>query len=268
MLWCIRRRRDHGYWRSPCEKSRIRVDAVRPTSLPSTVHLVLLAIFFVSTSDAYTITPPTSNSDWSELTTLITDTFDAPSSSSTSTTADSWNWKWVERPLTWQYNYKHYVQTARKLRGSKYGVFLARTENDDVVGVVEVGVQLDPETQETRPTIGSLAVAATLQQRGIGRALISKCEQVVSQRWKNQCIFAQVCTTNTRALQFFEACGYQLHNNDATPVPVTLQRRRKLETSLHFILSKTVTAQVAGAVVDGQKRGERRTAEGKKQWIW
>ncbi len=77
---------------------------------------------------------------------------------------------------------------------------------DDVVGIVEMGMSLCPSCCEDtsgehdaisdapeielrpQPTIGVLCVKSTHRQKGIGQALVEKCERVAADIWNEESI--------------------------------------------------------------------------------
>ena len=207
-------------------------------------------MLWASVSAAWYVTPPRSNRDWQELAQLVTDTFDAPRSIMKSekalSIADQIKWNLVERPLTKQFNYRQYVETARRMKGKKYSILIAKTDSSDaataqvsadlVVGVVEIGIKYDATVEEKvvddddddddnstgqngtslqgtiaarRPTIGSLCVHPDYQTQGVGRALVNTCEKLIQSQWEEDTIYAEVQLLNANALAFFDACGYQ-----------------------------------------------------------
>lgn len=232
------------------------------------IHCVLLG-----SSKAWFISTPASNKDWEQLAWVVTKSFDAPTSADSVTV--HLQWKLGEQYMTYLHNYRHYVQTARRMKGKKYAVFVAKdeAENGKIVGVCEIGIKADQDdslgetlTWRRRPTIGSLCVHSEYRKQGIGTALISRCERLVRQTWQEESIFAEVQVQNNRAFLCFHSCGYQnllsLENNrqDADePVMVLVQRRRKLEFLPHFLLAKQLNIT--------QQSSANATSTKAKQWI-
>ena len=123
-------------------------------------------------------------------------------------------WNVIEKSLTEEFTFKQYCSTARRMRGEKYCLLVVKEccpneENDqqlgvrdDVVGIVEMGMSLCPSCYEDisggehdaisdapvielrpQPTIGVLCVKSTHRQKGIGQALVEKCERVATDIW-------------------------------------------------------------------------------------
>lgn len=128
-----------------------------------------------------------------------------------------------ERGLTEQYTYNQYVRTARRLQGTKYGVYVAKDDkcynyyrdnfgNDDdsdqVLGMVEVGMTrinidaLDLEQEETPmivPMLGVLCVREDFRRDGVGSALISECESLIRNVWLRRRNNTAPCSSNNSA---------------------------------------------------------------------
>lgn len=229
------------------------------------------------TSNALTITPPTSLQDWKDLSALLCDTFDAPSkdptiSSSSSVTKlsiEELKWNLYERQFTIQDIYKRYTRTARKLKGTKYNLFLAKqdyaTEMDsnmeEIVGVVELGMTLANEVENNPPnskrkaraTIGVLCVKEEYQGQGIGSALVSKCQERAKDVWMEDEIYVEVEPSNKNALAFFHSCGYQ----ETSPIEIknaTVSRRRQMESRPHWVLSQYLINENDFLCKDGEEK--------------
>ena len=224
----------------------------------SCVGLLLLLL-----SDAFdrgrslVISPPSSLRDYRQLAKLIVSTFDDPSknmmrSQSFQSKLDALQWNVLDKSLSEELMFKQYTSTVRRMRGKKYCLLVVKDSHqvrvddshDFVVGVVEMGLSLCPPTTNStgenaaelrpQPTIGVLCVNSTHRQKGIGRALVRKCEQVAADVWNEDSIFVDVDPSNLSALKFFEKCGYnsfQMRN-------AILYRRRKKESKPHFLLKK------------------------------
>lgn len=206
-----------------------------------------------TTSSAIIISPPSSISDYRRLASLIVSTFDdsLPQSSErhpsiTPTKWDQLKWTLYEKSLTEEFTYKQYASTARRMRGKKYCLLVAKEEewepmgkgDCNVVGMVEMGMSVCPSFSATnmidseedehtcksvqhttdnrydhesipQPTIGVVCIKSTHRNQGIGRILIQKCEQIAREVWNERQIFVDVEPDNLNALAFFEKCGYQ-----------------------------------------------------------
>eukprot|EP01083_Nonionella_stella_P087056 242055_1 len=251
--------------------------------LRSTLFLTLAAsLSLISSVSSLLVAPPSSNSDWRDLATLLVNTFDEPSVIKTVEennnnkgflqTLELAQWKFIEKSLTEQFTYNQYAKNAKKLKGTKYGIYLAKEynpgspENDirpfyETVGMVEIGMTLEPSTIESssceeeeegckedenenaaemklrpRATIGVLCVQAASQKSGIGEALLHKCEEVIVNTWDEKDIVVEVEPDNVAALGFFSKQGY-IRNGDEMR-NATVCRKRVMEERPHFILRK------------------------------
>lgn len=242
------------------------------------IQLVLTFTFISLQAWAIVITPPTSASDYQCIASLIVSSFDSPAAASAEVQDDtsiqnrieSLRWNIFGKTLTEDYTYRQYVRTARRMRGKKYCLLVAKEYHDedlengkyDVVGMVEMGMSICPVSSSTadnngstlsyesqsaneepkpQPTIGVLCVKSTHQKQKIGSALIQKCEQIVQEVWKEHSIFVDVEPTNDRALAFFEKCGYKHlvdENGMQQTRETTVFRRRVQEVRLHWMLQK------------------------------
>jgi hypothetical protein len=177
-------------------------------------------------------------------------------------------WNVFEKSLTEELTFKQYCSTTRRMRGKKYCLLVVKEYcrdeesdqqlrvRDDVVGIVEMGMSLCPSCCEDtsgehdaisdapeielrpQPTIGVLCVKSTHRQKGIGQALVEKCERVAADIWNEESIFAN----NQNAFSFFVTCCY-----NSTPVDglgslqmrnTTVSRRRTEESRPHYLLRK------------------------------
>ncbi|KAL3767428.1 hypothetical protein ACHAW5_004821 [Stephanodiscus triporus] len=183
---------------------------------------------------------------------------------------DALRWNVIEKSLTEEYTFKQYIDTVRRLRGKKYCILVAKEcyqdedtnqqlrGRDDVVGIVEMGMSLCPSYYEDRsgengaiatelelrpqPTVGVLCVKSTHRKKGIGQALVERCERLAADVWNDDSIFVDVDPNNKNALSFFVKCGYY-----STPVDglgslqmrnATVSERRKEESRPHYLLRK------------------------------
>ena len=223
---------------------------------------------------AFTISTPSSARDYQELAKLLVDTFDSPPSSSDSeknkskkqslqSKLDALRWITYERSLTYEYTYKQYTSTARKMRDKKYCLLVAKEyvpdgdklHSEEVVGMVEMGISLCEHNDTKKvsdatkysiclrpqPTLGMICVKSSHQEKGIGQALVDKCEQVAREMWDYQSMYVDVEPHNRNALSFFEKCGYDhLFNQSGERLTrdATVVRRRKAESRPHYLFRK------------------------------
>lgn len=220
------------------------------------------------TISALVISPPASYGDYRQLASLLVDTFDDPSLDSiTKSTSlrfkiDVLQWKMYEKSLTEEYTCKKYTTTARKMRGKKYCVLVAKEciqdkdgkqqrVRDDVIGMVEMGMSNCPifssdgssENIQLRPqpTVGVLCVKSSHRNRGIGQALIQKCEHVAANIWNEPYLFVDIEPSNLNSMKLFEKWGFACTVNEFGEVQMrntTVSRRRVERGTPHNLLRK------------------------------
>lgn len=228
---------------------------------------------------ALLIAPPSSLGDYRQLASLLADTFDFPTSDfATKSITNNLQqqlgfkidalWNTFERALTEDYTCQKYTATARRMRGKKYCVLLAKeliqgdNDNqqirvrDEALGMVEMGMSLcpifsndldnlaDPTTpifqqaikteSRPQPTVGVLCVKSSHRKKGIGQALIQKCEQVAADIWNEEFLFVDVEPSNEKTLLLFEKWGYvRVGKRNAA-----VSRRRLEQPRPHYLLRK------------------------------
>lgn len=196
--------------------------------------------------DSLQIVPPSTNDDWRDLASLLVQTFDEPTifketskefpnnSNPIQKQIQLAKWNMMEKSLTEQFTYNNYARTARKMRGKKYAIYIAKEYNTgskennfrafyEVVGMAEIGLTLAPSTVVEdedlgmpttfsalmpRATVGVLCVKPTFQQKGIGQALLDKCEETIVDVWGEKEIIVEVEPGNAAALKFFRKSNY------------------------------------------------------------
>jgi GNAT superfamily N-acetyltransferase len=218
---------------------------------------------------ALIISPPASFGDYRQLASLLVGTFDVPSlDSATNSTSlqfniDALRWNMFEKSLTEEHTLKKYTNTARRMRGKKYCLLIAKEYikdddgnqqmrvGDDVIGMVEMGMSLCPtcsnynRTDNTvlrpQPTVGVLCVKASHRKKGIGQALIQKCEQVAENVWNEELLFVDVEPSNHNTMTLFEKWGYTCIVNETGEAQMrntTVSRRRIERFRPHYLLRK------------------------------
>mmetsp|Transcript_10852 Transcript_10852/g.16446 ORF Transcript_10852/g.16446 Transcript_10852/m.16446 type:complete len:265 (-) Transcript_10852:647-1441(-) len=256
-------------------EKKIRTRTPGINFLASTLLFTLAAALSIASSvSALLVAPPSSNSDWRDLATLLVNTFDEPSvinaveennNKGFLQTLELAQWNLIEKFLTEQFTYNQYVKNAKKMKGTKYGIYLAKEynpgspENDvrpfyETVGMVEIGMTLEPSVESCdedglkeeeiiaemklrpRATIGVLCVQTASQKSGIGEALLHKCEEVIVNTWDEKGIVVEVEPDNVAALGFFSKQGYTRNADEMRNA--TVCRKRVMEERPHFILRK------------------------------
>ena len=201
------------------------------------MSLLRLFLFFLTTATppvarAWYIAPPASKSDWEQLARLLAERNQPRSEESTVAKLqwDLWGRNQAEDSL-----YRRYVRTARQLKGAKYDVLLAK-EWGQVLGVAEMGIgDGGSDEAERRAILGVLCVSPEARRKGIGAALVRRCEEIATQVWQEETLWVEVETTNRQALRFFETSGY-MDTEERSMVAV--QRRQVIEETPHVVLSK------------------------------
>jgi ribosomal protein S18 acetylase RimI-like enzyme len=195
----------------------------------------LVALIVNNVANAWYITPPRHNSEWKEMVQLLVQTFDAPRRNSSS--LDKLRWSLAEQSLTEAYTFRQYTQTAKRMRGKKYSIFVAK-ELGRVIGMAEVGI--NGANSEKRPTIGLICVEEAFRQQGIAADLVKHCEHLVTNVWNETTLYAEVEPTNAAALQFFYSQDFQSVGNYT--VNVNVRRGLAMEERPHLLLSKELPA--------------------------
>lgn len=182
-------------------------------------------------------------------------------------------WNLFEKSMTVEYICNKYTSTARRMQGKKYCVLIAKEciqdndknqqlrVRDDVIGMVEMGMSLcpmfskhgdlDDATNATgsrgsielrpQPTVGVLCVKSSHQKKGIGQALIQKCEQVAANVWNEPYLFVDIEPNNHNTLRLFEKWGYAFKLNETGEAQMrntTVSRRRIERSRPHYLLRK------------------------------
>jgi len=188
-------------------------------------------------SDAFSVIPPRTNQDWTDLSKLLVAVFDEEDNIGNRNERRKlgkklW-WNMFEKPALEEYVYKQYVRTARSMKRRKYSILLAKNiTSGAVVGMAELG--LDAK----RPTVGVLCVASETRHQGVGRKLLESCESVVcSTAWNQTVCYVEVEDSNKAAVDFFSRQGY-VTRDDADTRMVRVRQGRRLELRPHRILSK------------------------------
>ena len=141
--------------------------ATSAAALPAIVVLVLWHIYV--TDALFFITHPTTTKDWQQLAALVVRTFDSPSSEASA--AEKLAWNVVGRTLAEESTYRQYVSTARKMKGTKYEILVAKATWGQVIGLAELGINRD-DSGHRRATVGVLCVDQEYRKQGVGVALL------------------------------------------------------------------------------------------------
>lgn len=175
------------------------------------------------------IAPPRASREWRHMAAIEVQTFD-----------DFGFWEFQERKAAERFVLEQYLKTAERMKGNKYALLVATEASREVVGMVEMGLSLDVTLNTTRTTIGVLCVSPKCQQRGVGLALLKKCQALASSDgWNETTLYVEVEPNNIAALSFFEKNGFVKTNENRT---VTVRRRRTYEERPHLVLSKELAA--------------------------
>jgi GNAT superfamily N-acetyltransferase len=197
----------------------------------------LFLSLLATAANAWHITPPTVNQDWRQLAVLVTQSFNVNTPCTNKKRLARFSWDLIEKRIAEQATYRRFVKTAKRLRGTKYSLFVAKEEGQ-VIGVAEMGIR-DMETK--RVTIGVLCVDKDHRQKGVGSGLIQHCERLAAELWNENDIHAEVEEQNIKALALFNSRGFVQADQR---VIVGVQRGRKLEQIPHVLLSKQLPESV------------------------
>jgi len=195
------------------------------------MRVFLVVLVFIQLSRAWYIAPPRVDKEWKQLASLVVNTFDAPNQDAPLREKLSWNLLENRRNEHW--TYRNYVRTARKMKGNKYAILLAK-EDGRVIGAAELGIHLD-QNKTKRATIGVLCVDRQFRHNGIATALVQRCEHLVANVWHDDCVYAQVEPKNVQALGLFQSCGFVIGDQRQR---VMIRRKGKFESRSHLLLSK------------------------------
>lgn len=177
-------------------------------------------------------------SDWSGLSRLIVDTFDAPDADASALRQA--RWRLFEKDATEMATYQRYVKMAKKMKGLKYSLLLAKEAGEGVVGMVELGLNGGLDGDARRPTIGLICVAQEHRHKGIGEDLVKRCEKIVSEVWNDGMLYAEVEESNERALLFFQSLGFEAKDDET--VMVNLRRGLQIEERPHILMSRELAS--------------------------
>lgn len=230
--------------------ARYRLRLSERTTILRWITLSLIAFIASKTTQALIITTASLPNDYRDVARLVTSAFDAPPETKDSTSIfDKVMWL-VERPKSEQLNWQMYEENSRKMEGKKYSLLLAIEKEGtemSTVGMAELGLGLghDPEDFSAQlrplPTIGVICVDAMTRGRGIGKALVEKCEDIVLQKWNHSAVMVDVEPENRCALSFFQSLGYvnvlDAQGNKAERMQ-TVSRRGVPQEKPHYILTK------------------------------
>lgn len=107
------------------------------------------------------------------------------------------------------------------LNGMKHAMLLAETENEGIVGFLEIGMLPSPipvkkqwEGQEIEerpevPYLGNVAVSSTCRRQGMGSKLVRIAEKV-AEKWQEDGIFVAVESDNASALQMYKKLKFDV----------------------------------------------------------
>ena len=195
--------------------------------------LLTMLVLYLTHASAFFICAPRQPKDWSNLAKLVVETFDTPPQDAT--LAEKARWYLVERRQAERTTYRQYVGMARKMKGSKYDILVAK-EGRQVIGVAEVGIHMLGEEKRKRPTIGVLCVSKDFRHQGVGTALVAKCQNLVADIWKNDTLYAEVEERNIGAVAFFKSLGFGVEDHER--VMVDVRSRLGMEQRPHLLLSR------------------------------
>jgi ribosomal protein S18 acetylase RimI-like enzyme len=207
-----------------------------------------LSLFFScsrTSSALISISAPRSTQDWQQLAALEVHVFDCPPTTTSlgGGLPQLAIWNLFQKERTIRSTYHRHVTTARKFRGTKYAVFCAKNHNNQVIGMVQLGVVVvdaDAMTSHVRrPTVGVMCVDHKYRGQGVGTMLLEHCNHVVWNVWKESKLYCEVEESNEVATKFFTTHGFVPTGHIVT---VKVQRNhRTVEQRPHSLLCKDLT---------------------------
>ena len=229
------------------------------TAVGSTLLVVL--IWHIYNASAWFITPPTTKTDWMQTASLVVNAFDAPTKEASP--VERLAWKAVGRNLAETYTYNQYVSTARKMQGSKYTILLAKSQSGQVIGMAELGMQRSNEG-EHRATIGVLCVDENYHKRGVGNALVCKCQEIVhvtcgrkshyicgsrTKQWRRHCfLWVMRFPKNARHESFGQPSSWRQSAWAATTPPANIQPHGRISLFVSEMHAREDLAQSRAAM--------------------
>jgi ribosomal protein S18 acetylase RimI-like enzyme len=93
-----------------------------------------------------------------------------------------------------------------------YNILVAFRASDDlIVGMCEIDCRLSPKPDKAPPPyICNLAVNKQWRNKGIGKALINVCEDLVVEVWRKEFLYLRVRRNNENAIAFYKQLGYAI----------------------------------------------------------
>ena len=208
--------------------------------------------------DQYAIGLPSSLRDFQQVGSLLVDVFESPSSPTDGLSlAGDTIWSFVGRPVSIRQATNQYVATARRMKGKKYTMAVAKvlkkddgdetaSADGDVVGMAELGIsalpaaaqrfRLDSVGAVSAATVGVWAVSPSARGCGVGRELVLRCESVALS-WGEEYIYAAVEPGNDAAVRLFQYLGYKdFLGGECTPVKI--RERLRMYERPHLLFRK------------------------------
>jgi ribosomal protein S18 acetylase RimI-like enzyme len=101
------------------------------------------------------------------------------------------------------------------------------TEEEEIVGTIEVNCRHSLGGDASSPYISNLAVSPIYRRQGIGQKLLRKCEQIALD-WGCSQLSLHVLEDNHSARQLYTNSGYQVHQVELNLGRWLLGRPRRL----------------------------------------
>jgi ribosomal protein S18 acetylase RimI-like enzyme len=109
--------------------------------------------------------------------------------------------------------FAHQQNLAKRDQQSIIMMVACRTTDGEVIGVCEIDNRLPQEKKqmlEYRPYMCNLAVDKKWRRKGIAKALVETCEEIVMTRWGAQKLYLKVREENNSAQLLYKSLGYSV----------------------------------------------------------
>uniref|UniRef100_A0A7S4VT35 N-acetyltransferase domain-containing protein n=1 Tax=Ditylum brightwellii TaxID=49249 RepID=A0A7S4VT35_9STRA len=212
----------------------------------------------VGKAKQHVITVPSSQQDYRDVASLLVNIFNEQRQLQRKEEINmllDFKWNAMGKTLAIREMTSQYIKKGRKMGSSniKYEVLLVKTNDDSnqVVGMAEMGISAIPSLSSSSSgtgravTIGLIAISPDVQNMGLGKALVQKCEDIALNSWNETYVYAAVEPWKVNALSLFTSCGYQRileEDNSKRDVIISVPVRYRMQTEMrpHLLLGKQI----------------------------